>query len=314
MKDFFKKHPELLYLLIGVIIVDCIMMYVWMGDKAATENSGTEIDRIRSQATKINDSTLAITEVNAAKALDEKEKWKKAYSTLYTEESTKYELKTQYKNTMIDATAKKVITSKVNYLIDELLQDKNKTSDSLSFAEFKGNVLFSLKKDQVKRIFEILAVLEELVKICDEAEIVSLEKVSRPLGLDYSVDSLLNTKSYRFEISATVTAEGVKRLMNRIVSDKAFYFEINGFSLKAEEQIDVTGDDIIPKIQRSAVVDKSRPGIDSELDQLQRNFNGNSEKETGAVKTQEESIAPFTDAIVKLELIIDWVQFPGGVK
>ena len=85
-------------------------------------------------------------------------------------------------------------------------------------------------------------------------------------------------------------------------------------SLKAEEQIDVTGDDIIPKIQRSAVVDKSRPGIDSELDQLQRNFNGNSEKETGAVKTQEESIAPFTDAIVKLELIIDWVQFPGGVK
>lgn len=314
MKDFFKKHPELLYLLIGVIIIDCVMMYVWMGDRSATEASGKKIDQIRNQATEINESSLAITEKNATKALEEKNKWQSAYVKSYKEESSKYKLKTLHEPSMIDAKAKKVLKDKVNYLIDELLQDKDATANRLSFAEYDGNLLFSLKTEEVERTFEILSALEELVKICVEADVITIDKIGRPSSLEYALDSVLGTKSYRFELNATVSAEGVKRLMNKIVSNKNFYFEINGFSLASEEQINVTSDDITPKVQRAAKAVKEQRGIESELDQIAIGLETSIKKDDGGVKTQSESIAPFTDAVIKLELMIDWIQFAEGVK
>lgn len=316
MKDFFKKHPELLYLLIGVIVVDCVIMYMWMGDRTATENSRKEIEKIRNQATEINESSLAITRTNASKAQNEKEKWEKSYSVAYKEEADKYDLTTLYGKTMIDAKAKKVLKDKVNYLIDDLLQEKNKTSDRLSFAGYDGDLLFSLKAAEVERAFEILSALEEIVKICVEADVISLDKIHRPTAREYTQDASLNTKGYRFELSATVSAEGVKRLMNKIVSNKKFYFEINGFSLKADEQIDVSTDDIVPKIQRAVASTKVEKGINSELDQLKRGLVEDRAVKTSdtGVKTQSESIAPFTDAVIKIDLIIDWTQFVKDIK
>ena len=307
MKDFFKKHPELLFLLVGVIVVDCAIMWIWLGDTSVTEESRKKIEQLRGQATKINESDYAITNANAAKSQDESEKWSEAFAVAYELEASKYTLETLYRKGMSGASAKKVFKDKVNELIDEVLVEKNKTSNKLSFGEYDGDKLFSFTAEQVERIFEILSATEELMGLCVDSDIISIDSIERPTDLEYSDDASLKLRSYTFKLNVTASAEGVKQLMNQISSDENFYFEINGFKLSADEQISVGGDDLRPNKERaqSSVKKPSGGGFEDELDRIR----GGAPKSTGGAKMHEESVAPFVDAIIHLELTVDWVQF-----
>ena len=150
MKDFFKKHPELLILIIVVFIVDCVIMWMWMDDTSATEQSRKEIESLRGQAKSINDSSYSITDSNARKAQAESEKWESALNDAYFARAKKYVLETEYVKGMSSAKAKKIIKDKINFLIDEALADKNMTPDRLSFGVYDNNELFSLSAGIVK--------------------------------------------------------------------------------------------------------------------------------------------------------------------
>ena len=145
MKDFFKKHPELLTLIVVVFVIDCVIMWMWYDDTSATEQSFKEIESLRGQAKQINDSNYSITNDNAQKAQVESKKWEDAFNKEYALRSSKYILETDYQTGMSPAKAKKIIKDKVNYLIDEVLLEKNGTGDRLSFGRYDNDELFSSK-------------------------------------------------------------------------------------------------------------------------------------------------------------------------
>ena len=315
MKDFFKKHPELLILIVIVIIIDCAIMWMWLDDTSATEQSFKEIESLRGQAKQINESSYSITNENAQKAQVESKKWEDAFNKEYAQKSSKYVLETEYQTGMSPAKAKKIIKDRVNYLIDEILLDKNATGDRLSFGRYDNNELFSMSAAERKIVFEVLAATEQLINICVDTDVMTINSIGRPNNLTYALDKNLNLKNYRFLLKTTCSAEGVKRLMNRIVSDEKFYFEINSFVLNADQQVVSGPDDIRPKIERAGQGSKVIK-TPNELDEIEIEIDDpdSGSQNTSSTKLQEESVAPFVDAKVNLELTIDWVQFNKVTK
>ena len=215
---------------------------------------------------------------------------------------------------MSSAKAKKIIKDKINFLIDEALADKNMTPDRLSFGVYDNNELFSLSAEDREIVFEILAATERLVNICIDADVISIDAIERPNVLKYAANSKLGLKGYKFILKTTNTAKGVKRLMNKIASDEKFYFEVNGFHLKAEEQLNATSGDIRPKIERESQGSKDDKKSDDILDLGDELDSIDVKKVIDGAKLQKESVAPFKDAIVNLELTIDWIQYTKELK
>ena len=75
--------------------------------------------------------------------------------------------------------------------------------------------------------------------------------------------------------------------MNQIASDEKFYFEVNGFQLKAEEQLNATPDDIRPKIEREAQDKQADKKSDDILDLGEELDRLGPKKDSGEAKLQK---------------------------
>ncbi|MCM8540499.1 MAG: Amuc_1100 family pilus-like protein [Lentisphaeraceae bacterium] len=317
MKGFFKKHPELLILLIVVIAVDIFIVWMWLDDLSATEKSKQAHERIKNDAKAINDSPWRINSENASLAEEELEKWVKSFDELVLAQQGKYQFDIDYKKTDQAATAKRVLKTKIDHLSQQLLKEKDLTGQTkLSFYTYAyENTLLTMKADEIETVFTVLKGLEELIENCVKADVVSVDSVQRPNELIFEEDKSIYTKRYTYVLSVTATSEGLKKLINEIVNNKKFFFEINSLRLEADSQIVSSASDHVPVIKRigntqGAAIKQPRGirGLEEGLD----NLIGSGKKEeidSDEPIIYKDSISPFTQAINKIVISIDWVQF-----
>lgn len=317
MKGFFKKHPELLILLIVVIAIDAFIVWMWLDDLAATEKSKQAHQKIKNDAIEINESPWRINTENAKIAEDESVNWQKVYDKLIEEKQNKYAFTIDYKKTDQPATAKRLLKEKVDHMSDELLKDKDKTNKLSFFTYAYENTLMSMKTDEIETVYVVLKGLEELVKACVTADIVSMDEVVRPNDLAFVEDKSIGTRRYTYNLTVSATAEGLKKLINEIVNNEKFFFEINSLKLEAIPQITSTTSDHIPLVKRqgnTAATNQSPKrggrGLEAELENLIDPGTGaTNEVDPDEPVIYKDSVSPFSQAVNKVVISIDWVQY-----
>ena len=313
MKGFFKKHPELLIILIVVIVVDALIVYMWLDDKAATEKSQEEHKKLDQAADAINKSTYKVSAANAKLAEDEVATWEKAFNGLIAERQAKYAFTGE--KFQQSATAKRVLKERVDYLSQKLLKEKDKTSDKLSFFTYAyENTMLSMKPEEIQSVFVALKGVEQIVNTAVTSDIISLDSIERPNALAFEVDGALKTKRYTYVLKVTAAADGLKKLVNKIVNDEKYFFEINSIKINAVEQVSVSTSDLVPKIARkghSAAVTPKRGGGIRDLEEGFDDLVGpkKDEGEDDEPFIYKDSISPFSQSINNVEISIDWVQF-----
>ena len=313
MKGFFKKHPELLIILIVVIVVDALIVYMWLGDKAATEKSQAEHEKLNQAAHAINTSTYKVSAANAKLAEDEVATWEKAFDGLIAERQAKYAFTGE--KFQQSATAKRVLKERVDHLSQKLLKDKDKTSDKLSFFTYAyENTMLSMKAEEIQSVFVALKGVEQIVNTAVTSDIISLDSIERPNALAFEVDAALKTKRYTYVLKITAAADGFKKLVNKIVNDEKFFFEINSIKINAVEQVSVSTSDLVPKIARKGNSAAATPKRGGGIRDLEEGFDNlvnpaKDQEESDEPFIYRDSISPFSQAINNVEISIDWVQF-----
>ena len=172
MKGFFKKHPELLILLIVVIAVDGFITWMWLNDLAATEESRKQHQKLETEAKEINLSQWRVNAQNATLAEEELKKWQDSFKDLLTKEQEKYQYTIDYRKGVDQpATARRILKNKIDMLSQELLKEKDKTTDNLSFKTYAyENTLMTMKADDIESVFIILRGLEEIIHNCIQSQ------------------------------------------------------------------------------------------------------------------------------------------------
>ena len=318
MKGFFKKHPELLILLIVVIAIDAFIVWMWLDDLSATEKSKQAHEKLKNDARQINDSPWRISNENANLPEEELARWEKSFSDLLAKQQEKYTFEIDYKKTDQAATAKRVLKTKIDYLSQELLKDKDLTNNTkLSFYTYAyENTLLTMKPEEIEKVFVILKGLEELVEICVKADVVAVNDIQRPTELVFDEDPAIHTKRYTYIFTVMATSEGFKKLINQVVNNQKYFFEINSLKLEAESQVVSSASDHIPVIKRQGNSDGAKKGISPRgirgLEEGLENLVGtgsNNAVESDEPVIYKDSISPFTQAVNKVVISIDWVQF-----
>jgi len=312
MKGFFKKHPELLILLIVVIVIDAVIVYMWLDDKAATAKSQAEHKKLVQAADEINKSKFKVSAQNAKLAEDEATRWEEDFNKLIADRQEKY----SYAIKEYDQKAKARIELKkiVDGLL-QLLKDKNKTTDKLSMVTYvDDNTLLNMEKDDIKQVFTLLNGIQKIVNLAVTSDIISLDSVVRPNDLAFVEDKALKNRRYTFNISFSATADGFKKLINQIVNDEKYFFEINSVKINAIEQVSISASDIIPNIKRLGGSETPKPrggGIRDLEEGFDELISPDKKKEVDPEESfvYKDSISPFSQAINNVEISIDWIQF-----
>lgn len=315
MKGFFKKHPELLILLIVVIVIDALIVWMWLDDLAATEKSKQAHERIKNDARKINESDWRINNQNASEAEKESTRWSEKFAELIAKQQEKYAFKIDYKKSDQPATAKRVLKAKIDYLSQELLKEKDRTKKLSFYTYAYENTLMSMKGEEIESVYVLLKGLEEIVESCVTSDIVSLDSIERPNELGFEEDKTIGTKRYTYVLTISATAESLKKLVNRIVNNKKFFFEVNSLKLEAVSQISSTASDHIPLVQRKGNTGAAPKGPDRGLRRLEEDIDRlrspdkaeNTDPDEPVI--YKDSVSPFSQAINKVVISIDWVQF-----
>jgi len=316
MKGFFKSHPELLILLIVVIAVDGFIVWMWLDDLAATAVSKQAHEKLVNDAKQINNSQWRVNAENASSAEKELAKWESSFADILKKEQQKYTFDIDYKKGVDQpATARRIFKSKIDKISQELLKDKDKTTDKLSFFTYSyENTMMTMKGDEIESVFIILKGLEELIQNCIKADIISLDQVQRPSELAFEEDKSISTKRYTYLLTVSATSDSLKKLINEISKDENYFFEINSIKITAEDQITAGTSDLVPKVSR---VGKSQANANQPkrgIRDLEANFEN---LVTGNTKVEnpdepviyKDSISPFSQAINKVEISVDWIQF-----
>jgi hypothetical protein len=314
MKNFFKKHPELLILLIAVIVIDAVIIWMCLGDQAATAKSENELKNLINKSTKIATSKLRTNDNNAVKAEEDAKKIKAAFEKKLLQKLEQYKYIRHAKETF---TKKPRAKSNMIDLLDELitvtLKDKDETQDKFSFNDYYQKAIMEMEMDKIPIIFEIFNGFSRIAHSCAEAEITSVNSVQRPTELDFSVDKKLGVKTYTYIITVTGSGASIKRLLNSISGDKQYFYEISSIKLTAKEQVKV--DDkgsLAPVIERSKKKKDTASPREFDIDDL---GSGKSvAPQEGEVYITENSVAPFSIAENEVELTVDWIQFVKSKK
>lgn len=319
MKGFFKKHPELLILLIVVIAVDGFITWMWLNDLAATEESKKQHQKLVNDAKAINDSQWRVNAQNASLAEDELKKWQESFQELLTKEQEKYQFTIDYKKGVDQpATARRVLKNKIDMLSQELLKEKDKTNDNLSFKTYAyENTLMTMKADDIESVFVILRGLEEIIHNCIQADVTSINQIVRPSDLVFEEDKSLGTKRYTYVLTLSASAESMKKVLNKISQDEKFFYEINSVKIVAQEQISASANDLIPKVNRTAGgnAKSNQPKRGVSFNELEAGIDNlvGGEKKTPETSDEpiiyKDSVSPFSQAVNVVELSIDWIQF-----
>ena len=320
MKDFFKKNPEFLYILIAVLVIDGVIIWFCMGDNAATAKKQQELENLRNQANSINGSKFQTNPGNADKARKNAETVVKEFDDKFKKKLEQYKYK---------KTAQETFTSKpralTNYrdLLDDLskkLKDQDKTGEAkFSFNEYQDQIL-QMEIDKIQVVFEILNGFMKIADNCLKADIESINEVERPMELTFLTDKELGIKTYSYTLKLSGNGGSIKRLINLISSDKEYFFEISSIKLLAQKQIETEGGAVKPLIDRGNAGTGETPGgtpggPGGELEELERGLGPGPGAgtgpgtEEGEVTISKESVQPFTSAVNDVELIIDWIQF-----
>ena len=307
MKDFFKKHPEFLIVLIAVIIIDAGIIWMSLSDQAHTAKSKKKLLSLIEKAERISTSELRTNKPNAEKAELDAESVQKAFKEKFLQKLNQYKyIKHHKENFTNQPNAKLNMQKLLNNLTDVILKDKDLTEDKLSFNKYYRKAVMGMENDKITQIFQILNGFTRIAHNCAEAEIASIDSVQRPIELGYTEDKKLGIKTYTYILNVTGNGSAIKRLLNKISSDEKYFYEISSIKLKAVNQIttDENGN-IAPIIGRAKKTKEERPNP--------RDFDFGPEDKPAPkeddVYISESSLAPFTRAENKVELTIDWIQF-----
>jgi len=314
MKDFFKKHPELLYTLVAVIIIDVVIVYLFMGDLSETAKAEAKVEQMKVDSNQITASHYAITPENAKRFKDETAKWKKEYDARYKERSAKYLIKNTYDSTLTATRHKTKFRNRVNGMLTDL-KGRDATGDKLSFGGYltQDKDWTVLPEAEKISLFEVLGGVERLISLCQDADLIEMVKIERN-GLVFVPDAVNRVKRYKYDITMKVAGSGVKKIMNSITSDQKYFFSLVGFEMHAEKQLEITDEDVVPLTSRVAEKAEgvNRGGTIDDIERLAKNLGDGEEKEDLTVSIAKKNIAPFEDAVITLKLSVDWIQFTGG--
>ncbi len=315
MKAIIKKYPEILILSIVVLIADSVIVFMWRGDVSATAVAAEKHTSLDNDAKSINSSEWRVNGANANLVKDEVLKWEDTFNKLLSEEQVKYKVNIDYDKTKAQGPqAKQDFKNKIEKLSQEVLRERDKTINNLSFKNYAyENTILTMTPADIQTIFEVLKGFEELVNICVKAEIMSLDSVNRPKEITYEVDSQLNTKRYTYELSFTADSDGMKKFLNMVTQTENYFFDILSCKIEAENQVTVSSEDIVPTIPRVGNQTPGNPKDSSSinLDKLPDTLGGDAVKPAvneGPV-ILNTSVAPFNKAIYKVNVTLDWVQF-----
>jgi hypothetical protein len=307
MKDFFKKHPELLIILIAVIIIDAGIIWMSLSDQAHTAKSKKKLLSLIEKAERISTSKLRTNSQNAEKAELNAESVQKAFKEKFLQKLNQYKyIKHPKENFSNQPNAKLNMQKLLDNLIEVTLKDIDLTEDKLSFNQYYQKAVMDMENDKITQIFQILNGFTRIAHNCAEAEIASIDSVQRPIELGYTEDKKLGIKTYTYIVNVTGNGSSIKRLLNRISSDEKYFYEISSIKLKAVDQIttDENGN-IAPIVGRAAKAEKERPDP-KDFDFAPEDKPAPKESD---IYVSESSLAPFTRAENKVELTIDWIQF-----
>ena len=321
MKGFFKKHPELLILLVIVIIIDGVLVWMWLGDLAATEKSKQSHEKLKNDAKAINASKWRISNANAQKAKDELAKYENSFEELVGQQLEKYQFSVAYDKGASAPAHKVNINRQVSKLSEQLLKDKDKTQDKLSFFTYAyENTVLDMKPEEIETVYVILKGLEELINICVKADVISVDQVQRPNELAFFEDKQIFLKKYTYILTLSVTSESLKKLLNEVVNNEKFFFEINSIKVNAVQQITASTSDLVPLVGRQGAGNQgAKAAAPRGIEGLEESLRIGDPVSKKAEDSDEpiiykDSISPFSQAVNKVEISIDWVQFVKEAK
>ncbi len=314
MKSFFKKYPEVVILSILVIIIDSVIIYMWRGEVNATAIAAENHTKLDNDAKAIINSSWRVSQENANIVNQEVAKWQETFNELLSDEQIKYKLNIEFDKSKVQGPqAKQDFKNKIEKLSQDLLKEKDKTDNNLSFKTYAyENTILKMAQNDIQTIFEVLKSFEELVNICVAADIISLDRVNRPKELQYEIDPVLSTKRYTFELNFTADAESLKKFLNMVTQNDQYFFDILSCKIEAENQVTVSAEDILPLIPRlGSAINKATNTPAVNLNKLPETLLGETTIDAidqGPVIIND-SISPFNQAIYSVTISLDWVQF-----